>query len=88
MTIPDYDICDCGIRGVHFKCRPPWPDSHITLVPDKKKPNKQLYIAWDESQANILGYFPTKQEAIQALRDHAKLLNREIQRIGGQNSDK
>jgi hypothetical protein len=77
MTIPDYDICDCGIRGVHSKCWPRWPESHITLVPDKKKPNKQLYIAWDESQANILGYFLTKQEAIQALRDHAKLLNKE-----------
>jgi hypothetical protein len=22
MTIPDYDICDCGVRGVHSKCRP------------------------------------------------------------------
>jgi hypothetical protein len=21
MTIPDYDICDCGISGVHSKCR-------------------------------------------------------------------
>jgi hypothetical protein len=25
MTIPEYDICDCGKRGVHSKCNDPEP---------------------------------------------------------------
>jgi hypothetical protein len=71
MTIPDYDICDCGIRGVHFKCRPPWPDSHITK--DKNNPNR--WIAWDETQANKIGSYPSREAARKAIIAYTKTLH-------------
>jgi hypothetical protein len=67
MTIPDYDICDCGIIGPHSKCRLTWPDSHITY--------NCVYTAWDESQSIPIGHFPIRQEAREALKAYAKTLN-------------
>lgn len=45
---------------------PHWTDRHITPG----------YLAWDETNAHPIGYYPTKKEAKQALLDYAKTLNK------------
>lgn len=45
-----------------------WTDNFITTTPEGK------FVAWDETQADELGTFDSRFEAVQALRRHAKQL--------------
>lgn len=46
--------------------KPHWTDRHITIG----------FIAWDETGANQIGYYETRQDAKQALIDYAKTLDK------------
>lgn len=45
-----------------------WMDNFITESND-------CYVAWDETQANELGSFPTHEEAVEAIILYARTLN-------------
>ena len=47
-----------------------WEHNFITKEGD-------IYIAWDETQANELGEYNTFEEAVEAIRKYAKTLNPE-----------
>ena len=47
----------------------PWMNNFITM--------EVVYIAWDETQANELGRFSTRKEAVKSLINHAEYLDKE-----------